>query len=194
MRLQERVPVIAAAVGQGLEEGRVGARVGLLAHQGPIEPQVDLLEDAVGQVGDHAREPGVVVVVRNRLFFHQEDVGGGRVQQYVQDQITAIQVAIIVQGTQGEFHGGHAGAQFLKGDDTDSLQVAIGRGDLEDVLAAHGCLCARPDVCDSAQTSTFYTTDPPHRVVGGGHATSRLIQPPRCPRRWCNTRKPAAGS
>ena len=42
---------MAAAVGQGLEEGRVGARVGLLAHQGPIEPQVDLLEDAVGQVG-----------------------------------------------------------------------------------------------------------------------------------------------
>ena len=80
LRRQQGLSIVAVEVEEGLNMGRVGVGVSLFAHQGPIEPQIDLkdLKDGVGQVVDRVRELGVVGI-RRRIGIRHDAIGGRRV-------------------------------------------------------------------------------------------------------------------
>ena len=105
--------------------------LGHIAHE-QVAPRllrpVDLLKDAVGDVVDHVRELGIVRI-RGRTGVRHDAVDGRRVQLQVDDEISAIEVAEIVQGRHGELHESDAVAQFVVGDPPMPLQVVVGRGD-----------------------------------------------------------------
>ena len=77
LRLQERVTVIAAVFEQGLKKGRVGIRVGLFAHKGSIEPQVD--EPAKIE---HIRDRTTSVGIRVRHVYSKPGPSGGQPDGY----------------------------------------------------------------------------------------------------------------
>ena len=159
LRLQHRHPsssIVAVVVEQRLEIGRVGVRVGLFGHQGAIEPQVDLLEEGVGQVVDGVHEPSVVGI-RGGIGIGRDAVGGRRVQPRVNDEITAIQIRVIFQLLHRELHGRDAAAQFVVGNHLKALEIVVGRRDRENVqIATHDAEGEEKDCISSSASSSFY--------------------------------------
>ena len=100
---------------------------------------------------------------------------GRRVQPQVDDEKTAIQIRVIVQGPHGEFHWGDAAAQFVVGYYAKPLQTVVGLGDRENVQTGHD---DKEEECVSTMVaSPFYTHPgrcPSGQVIarGFGHAAT----------------------
>ena len=120
LRSQHRFPFLPHIIHQGLQKRFVMVRVRLRADQGAIQSQVNLFDDGVGQiVGDpefvSSRYVPPIVLFQSQLH----------------GEVAAIQIHMIVQGRNDEFHGVDACGGGLDGHHAIGFDADVGGRHLE---------------------------------------------------------------
>ena len=130
LRFQDRLPVVSVEVEQGFKIRFVVVGVRLGIDEGPVESQVDLLEEAVSDVVDQVSVFGS----------HRVDglSNGHFLQGPFQFDVTARQVHEIFLRIDLEIHRVDAGRERADGDHAVTGNANVGRGDPKQVQ--HGVL------------------------------------------------------
>ena len=122
LRSQHRFPFLPHIIHQGLQKRFVMVRVRLRTDQGAIQSQVNLFDDGVGQI------------VGDPEFIPLSDVGCSALfQTQMHGEVAAIQIHMIVQGRNDEFHGVDACGGGFDGHHAIGFDADVGGRHLEDL-------------------------------------------------------------
>ena len=118
---QAGLPFLSGVIQQGLQERFVMVRVRLRTDQGAIQSQINLFDDGVGQI-----------VARPELISQGYVVPIAFFQSQFHGEVTAIQIHMIAQSRDDEFHRVDACGGGLNGHHAIGFDADVGGGHLED--------------------------------------------------------------
>ena len=120
LRSQHGFTLLPIVIHQGFQIGFVMVRVRVRTHQGAIQSQVNLFDDGVSQI------------VGDPEFLVSHQVGGiAPFQSQVHREVTAIQIHMIVQSRNDEFHGVDACGGGMNGHHAIGIDAIVPGWDLE---------------------------------------------------------------
>ena len=122
LRSQHRFAIVLVAIHHGFQIGFVMVRVRLGVDQGTIQPQVNLFDDGVSQI------------VGDPEFLVSRQVGCiAPFQSQVHREVTAIQIHMVVQSGNDEFHGVDARGGGMSGHHAIGINANVRGWDLEHI-------------------------------------------------------------